>query len=146
MSGGTLTLDASIPPPAIVHVGFPYTSDLETLNIATIEQKPTNVGPITVNKLYVTTQRSRGVFVGATFPDANKVDGMEMIQVIDGEPRTDGNIVGNRYQEPVSKRYEVTLPGDWQSNGRICVRVVDPVHAEILSIIPDAEANLRRGD
>lgn len=143
---GSITLPPEVPPPAIVHVGRPFTSDLETLSLATVEQKPTLIEPITVNKLYVKVQETRGLYVGANFPDDNKVEGMERPQVIDGEPMTDGNILANRYQRPVSKRYEITLPGDWDRNGRICARVVDPLHAEILSIIPDAEANLRRGD
>lgn len=143
---GEITLPPEIPAPAIVHVGRPFTSDLETLSIATVEQKPTTIEPLTVNKLYIKVQRTRGLYVGSKFPANNKVAGMERPQVIDGEPMTDGNIVANRYQEPVSKRYELTLGGDWETNGRVCVRVVDPVHAEILSIIPDVEANLRRGD
>lgn len=144
--GGEITLPPEIPAPAIVHVGRPFTADLETLAIATVEQKPTLIEPVTINKLYIKVQRTRGLYIGSKFPANNKVAGMERPQVIDGEPMTDGNIVGNRYQEPVSKRYELTLGGDWETNGRVCVRVVDPVHAEILSIIPDVEANLRRGD
>lgn len=146
VTSGEIEIPGSIPAPAILHVGRPFTADIETLSIATIEQKPSVIEPITVNKLYVKVQNTRGVYVGSKFPDDDKVEGMELTQVIDGEPMTDGNIIANRYQEPVSKRYEITLDGNWETNGRICARVVDPVHAEILSIISDAEANFRRGD
>lgn len=47
------------------------------------------------------------------------------------------NLTGNRYKEGLSKRLEVPLKGSWSSQGRISIRQVDPLHFEILSIIPD---------
>ena len=68
---------------------------------------------------------------------------MEDLDVFDVPSGTD--IIGNRYKQPASKRVEQTLPGTWESQGQISIRQVDPIHFEILSIIPDVEI-LRRSD
>lgn len=134
---------------AIILVGRPITADIKTLNISTVEQKPTLVESLNVNKLYIRVHQSRGLYVSNKFPeedagevDGNSVEGMEDLDVFYVPSGRD--IVGNRYKEPDSRRIEQTLPGNWESNGEISIRQVDPVHFEILSIIPDVEVLFRR--
>lgn len=128
---------------AIIHVGRPITFDMETLDIDTVEQRPTLIESKTVNKLYLKTYNSRGLYVNNTFPNNDKVDGMQDIDSISVDYTEDNPIIGNTYQKPKTNRYEVILPGDWKSQGRVCIRQVDPLHFEILSIIPDLE-DMRR--
>jgi hypothetical protein len=138
---------------AIVHVGLPITGDIETLDIDTVDQKPVLIESKTVNKVYVHTYRSRGLYVGNRFPSDDKLEGTDVTSAnmvtLEGLNRYQVNyenenpITGNRYQQPQSIRHEITLPGDWDSNGRIAIRQVDPVHAEILSIMPDFEIEER---
>lgn len=135
---------------AIIHFGRPRVSDIETLDIDTVEQRPVLIESKTVNKVYVRTHQSRGLFVGHRFPEMDKVRGQPesaaqmtpldtyLVDYDEEEP-----ILGNRYDQPTSRRYEVVLPGDWKSQGRICLRQVDPVHFEILSIIPDLDDQRR---
>lgn len=130
---------------AIVHIGRPYVSDVETLDIDTIEQHPTLIESLTLNKLYIKVHRTRGFFISNTFPEDDSVEGMQSISDIAVNYEEENPIIGNRPPQPVTKRLEVTLPGDWKSQGRVCIRNVDPVHFEILSIIPDIE-ELRRLD
>jgi len=68
------------------------------------------------------------------------MEDMEKFDVPDGY-----DIIGNRYKQPTSRRIEKTLPGNWDSQGQIAIRQVDPLHFEILSIIPDIEV-LRRSN
>ena len=142
VSSGSITLPNSRRG-AIVHIGRPFTADVETLDVDTVEQRPTLIESKTLNKLYVKVHNSRGLYVGNNFPADNKVDEMQELDsyIVDYE---DANpIIANRYDQPQSKRVEVTIPGDWRSQGRVCIRQVDPLHFEILSLIPDLE-DMRR--
>lgn len=130
-------------PGAIVVIGRPFVMDTKTLNISTVSQSPTIVESVNVNKLYMRVYKSRGLFVSNKFPeeadgekDGSSVSGMEDIDVYDVNPE---GIIANRSKQPDSKRYEITIPGSWDSQGRISIRQVDPLHFEILSIIPDVE-------
>lgn len=130
---------------AVVHVGRVYAMDVGTLDIDTNEQKPTLIESQTVNKLYMKVFESRGLFVASKFPDNNSVAGMEPIDRYPIDYTEAVPFLGNRFKPALSVRHEITLPGDWQSNGRMAVRQVDPVHFEILSIIPDVEVHARSG-
>ena len=149
--GGQIEIPEEFNGGAIVHIGRPITADAETLDIETVEQRPVFLESDTLNKLYIQQYDTRGMWAGPQFPFGNKVAGdpdraeipMVDIDKIDVEYPDENEIVGNRYQGLTTKRSEITTPGDWESRGRICVRQVDPVHFEILSIIPDLE-DLRR--
>jgi len=149
VSGGTITIPED-GRGAIIVVGRPIAADVKTLNISTVEQSPTLIESINVLKLYIRIFESRGLFISNVFPEeeAGEVDGtsvkdMEDLDIFDVPSGTD--IIGNRYKEPASKRIEVTLPGSWESQGKVSIRHVDPVQFEILSIIPDVEV-MKRSD
>jgi hypothetical protein len=144
VAAGSITLPGTLKG-AIVHIGRPITADVETLDVDTVEQRPVLIESQTVNKVYVKLFESRGIFVHNEFPDDDKVLAMSAINVadVDDNGGDDAGILGNRYIEPVTDRFEVTLDGDWKSNGRVCMRHVDCDHFEILSIIPDTEDERR---
>lgn len=129
---------------AIIIVGRPITADIKTLNISTVEQSPTLIESLTVDKLYIRVQDTRGLYVDNQFPEEKtggkdgtsvlKMQDLDLFFVPDGY-----DIIGNRYKQPVSKRLEHTIPGSWKNNGQIAIRQVDPLHFQILSIIPDVE-------
>lgn len=127
---------------AFIHVGRPICADVKTLNVSTVEQSPTLIESVNVNKMYVRVNESRGVYVANTFPeeaidqkDGTSVKQMDSIDEALVPEQTD--LIGNKYFSPVSKRCEITVPGSWSNNGQISLRQVDPYHFEILSIIPD---------
>lgn len=130
---------------AMVHVGRPIIGDVETLDIDTVEQSPTLIESLNVNKLYIKVHNSQGLYVGNKYPVDTNVKGMQPIDSFDVDYSEDNPIIGNRAAQNKTKRIEVTLPGDWKSNGKIAIRQVDPLHFEILSIIPDCEI-LNRSD
>ncbi len=143
--GGVLTFPAGFAGGAIIHIGRPIVGDVGTLKIATVEQAPTLIESITVNKVYVKTHQSRGLFIGHKFPDHESVETMRPLTNYDLDLNQEAPVVPNRYEQPVSRRYEITLPGEWGNQGEICLRQVDPVHFHIVSIIPDVTI-LKRGD
>ena len=152
-SSTTLTVTAgaiTLPQPsAITLIGRPITADVKTLNISTVEQSPVTLESLTANKIYVRVHKSRGIYVSNQFPE-NKigdVDGTSVLKMNDIDfyvSKGATPTIGNRYKQPSSKRVEVTIAGDWDSQGQISLRQVDPIHFEILSIIADLEVE-RRG-
>lgn len=140
VSGGEITLPDDMIG-AFIHVGLPYASDVETLDIDTVEQKPALIESKIVHKVFVKVLQTRGLYIGPMFPVNNYVAGgqnespMEDMEQRQEEYNT--GTVGNKAQDPVSKRIEVTPENSWFNNGRICFRQVDPLPFELLSIIPD---------
>lgn len=138
LAAGAITLPNSLKS-AITHVGRPITYDVGTLAIDTVEQRPVLLEAKTANKAYVKVHRSGALYIGTEFPDEDKVAGMESLDELAVDYEDEIPILGNRYQAPTTERVEVTLPGSWDTEGRLCIRQVDPIHFEILSIIPDLE-------
>ncbi|MGL4560321.1 MAG: hypothetical protein ACRCV5_22700, partial [Afipia sp.] len=140
VSGGQITLPNNMLG-AWINVGVPIISDVETLDIDTVEQRPVLIESKIVNKVYTKVHRTRGLYVGNKFPSDNTNEGMD--DLLEHEiPEEEENLVEEAPRE-VTRRVETTIPGDWNSNGRVCYRQVDPVHWEILSIIPDVEDQRR---
>lgn len=149
VSSGSITIPNS-KRGAIIVVGRPIVADIKTLNINTVEQRPTAIESLNVGKLYIRVHKTRGLYASNKFPeeatlevDGTGVAGMENLDTYDVPSDTD--IIGNTYKKPVSKRIELTTEGEWDSQGQIALRQVDPVHFEILSIITDLEL-LNRSD
>lgn len=153
VTGGQIELPAGMYG-AIVHVGRPIVADVETLDVDTVEQAPTLVESITCNKVYIKIHNSRGLYIGNRFgeddglsydADDESLGHMEAIDEFDVDYDDDDEIIANRPPPAVTARRELTLPGDWRSQGRICLRQVDPIHFQILSIIPDLDIKKRSG-
>jgi len=138
VNGGKITLpvrDFEQMRGAFITVGLPIVSDVETLDVATLEQKPTMVEDLICSKLYMRVHKTLGTYVSSEFPANNFVKGMTTPDEREENNET-GNI-GNAAQKPISKRYAMSIPNDWKSRGRICLRQVDPYPFEILSFLPD---------
>lgn len=128
---------------AIVHIGRPYVMDIETLDMETVEQRPIHIESKTVNKIYVKTYQTRGLYIGNQFDPDGAVEGMENADSYVVNYEDTNPFIANRYDQPKSRRLEITLGGEWDSNGRVCIRQVDPLHFEILSIYTDVEDQRR---
>lgn len=143
VAGGSLTLPDGLKG-AIVHVGRPIVADMKTLPATTVEQGPTTIESMTANKMYVKVEDSRGIYVGNAFPEEvnDEVDGtsVENMEALDESlvPEYDP-LIGNKFLDPISKRFERVIPGSWNNQGSISFRQVDPLHFEIISVISDLE-------
>lgn len=122
---------------AICHVGRPIVGDIETLDIDTVEQAPTLLESLTVNKIYVKTKDAKGLYIGPKFPDDDGVEDMVPVETLNVP------LTGNRTPPEQTKRFELMIAGGYSNQGKVCIRQVDPLHAEILSIIPDVEIHKR---
>ena len=122
-------------PYAFVQIGIPMTVDIQTLDLDTVEQKPTKLESKIIQKVWIKVYNSLAMYVGSTLQDNDSVHGMVNPFTREEDPDT-GNI-GNAAQVPQTKMYDFAIPNDWKSNGRIAIRQVDPLPLEILSITPD---------
>jgi len=127
VSGDTITLDKFY---AKIHVGLPYISDIETLDIDVAQGETVADKSKFIGKVAVRTENTRGLFVG-------------------GEPATDSDPLKNLYEvrmrqfedydQPVSLSTDVSIipiNSTWNNNGRIFIRQVDPLPASILAVYP----------
>lgn len=126
ITNGSLVLDKAY---SVIHVGLPYISDIQTLDIdttsgETIADKYKNTGKVT---LYV--EKTRGLFVGPKEPKTDLLDGMTEIK----------SRLFENYDEPVdlaTGKMDIIIRSEWNSNGRVFIRQIDPIPASILAIVP----------
>ena len=122
-STGSLTLPRSF---GRVHVGLPYTSEIETLDpeitsrsITTIQGKKKKVG-----KVIVRFERSRGAWIGPTTTDLIEIKTREYENY--GQPTS--LLTGDE---------EVVLTSRWNEHGRLVIRQRDPLPMTVLAIVAD---------
>jgi hypothetical protein len=128
VTGGVITLDQ---PYAVIHVGLPYIGDLETLDIDLPGPRTVKDKKSLVSRVLLMVKESRGIFVG---PGWGPSDDDPLANMQEARPRDDDAGYG-----PVSlmtDTLEVPIESDWNSNGRLLVRQVDPLPLTVLSIAP----------
>jgi len=124
----------------VIHAGLPITSDIETLDIDTVDGETLADKKKLINKLNLFVENTRGLFAGSKIPSDDDDDPLEGLYEIKAR-----NSEG--YDDPVSLKTEVleiNLEAGWNSNGRVFIRQVDPLPATILSIVPSGYIPFRR--
>lgn len=132
VENGLITLDKQY---AVIHVGLPYYSDIETLDIdlpegETLADKAKNVSEVT---LFI--EDTRGIWIGGSPPtddDSNPLEGLTELKIRDTED----------YDSPVSlttDNVSVNIRPEWNSNGRVFIRQIDPIPMTILSVNPSGK-------
>jgi hypothetical protein len=127
----------------VIHVGLPMTSDFQTLdvefaNAETMVSKKINIGKVNLKVL-----DSRGIFVGPTKPtDAEELSSATFLKGLVEEKirQYEG------YDSPVALKtgeFNITIPGQWKSNGRVFGRNTDPIPCTILSIHPEGNIPIK---
>lgn len=135
VSNGTITLDKCY---GVIHVGLPITADIETLDIDTAQGESIANKKKILTRVNLQVEKTRGVFVGAEAPSDDSIQDLEEIKARDAE----------FYDDPIdlkNDRIEVNIRPEWNSNGRIFVRQVDPLPMSILSVIPDGLLPFKAG-
>lgn len=127
-AGGVVDLDQ---PYAVIHVGLPYTSDLETLDIDTASGPSLKERFMSVGHVGVFVEKSRPFFAGRAPPKAGQdpLYGLQELKLRESEG----------YDDPVAlltSDETINIDQHWDTNGRVFLRQVDPVPTTILSIIP----------
>lgn len=118
VSGGSITLDK---PAALVHVGLPYNSDLQTLPVAMNIEGFGQGRRKAINNAYMRLYRSSGIFVG---PDETRLTEAKLRST---EP----------WGSPPSlktEEIEVMVTPSWQDGGQVYVRQSDPLPLTIVNM------------
>lgn len=128
VTNGTITLDN---PHVVVHVGRPYTCDLETLDIDTVQGETMVDKYKLINKVHAYVEESRGLWAGNEAPTS---DSDYRSQLTEFRLRNDED-----YESPsalLTEPIEVVTKAVWNKQGHVFIRQTDPVPATILSIAP----------
>jgi len=127
VTAGTITLSQCY---GLVHVGLPYISDLQTLDIDTAEGETLADKMKFVSKVTMHLEKSRGIWVGAKPPSDDATDALE--NLTEAKIR---NLEG--YNEPndlFTGKLSVAIRPEWNSNGRVFIRQVDPLPVSVLAV------------
>jgi len=122
---GTVVLDK---PYAVVHVGLPYITDIETLTIDTVNGETISNKKQLVNEVTLSLEETRAIAVGAEIPTGD--DTLEnMEEMVPQGVDYDGAGL-------VTGKVKVTVPASWNSNGHLALRNVHPLPLKINAMVP----------
>lgn len=129
VSSGEITLDR---PYVVIHVGLPYISDLETLDIDTVNGETMIDKKKLIGKVVMFVEKTRGLFVGNEPPSDDTDDPLENLYELKIREAEGYDDAVDLTTGPV----DIIIAADWNSNGRVFIRQVDPIPATVLSITP----------
>lgn len=130
VTGGVVTLPEHA---SVVHIGLPYTSTLETLDMAQ-PQGQTKAKSINVPRVFLTVQESRAVFVAT-----NKY-GSSGDLVADGFYEVKQRDPGLGYDAAIPAQtdiFEIVTNTAWSNKGRIAIKQPKPLPITINCITPE---------
>lgn len=108
------------------YVGIPYTSEMETLDIETGDNRTLTDSMKLINSAGLGMMETRGGFFGMP---GKKLEEMEELV-----HRTDGDMF--QQTQNINGHHVVSLPAEWTEGGRVNIKNVDPVPMTILSVYP----------
>lgn len=129
VTNGTVTLDDYY---TYIRVGIPYYCDMETLNIDTVSSETLIDKNKSVGSVTLMLEDSRGVWVGPKPPSDDDTDPLEGLT--EAKFPDDASLDGP--QPMTTGEIEVIIQAEWNSNGRVFIRQVDPVPLKILAVAP----------
>lgn len=122
--GGSVSIQA---PAMLVHIGLPYLSDFETLDLTLQNQPNFLAAQKRVNKVTVLCEESRGLFAG-----------VDVDNLYEFKQRGTEN-----YNDPIALltgQAEIQVSSNWEKPGRVFVRQSDPLPATILGVLFNVQA------
>ncbi len=120
VTNGTVTLDE---PHSVIHVGLPYTSDMETLTIESVSGQSLADKKKHIDKLTLLVEATRGIWAGVS---TDRLSELKMRNTED-------------YESPIelaTGEVHLGIRPDWNFEGRFIVRQIDPLPVAILSAVP----------
>ncbi len=126
---------------AVIHAGIPFIADLETLDIDTNQAETLADKEKLISEVLISVEESRGIWAGRQAPTNDLVDPLEGL--------TELKIRGDEdYADPVDLKtgiVKIRIEANWNSNGRVFIRQVDPLPLTILAVAPSGSIPLKRG-
>lgn len=134
-----LTVDGGeieLPMPYVkIHVGLPILAEMETLNIDTAQSETLIDKKKLITQISMWVERTRAIWAGSARPkdDETPITGLTQ-DLVEAKVRADEG-----YDDPVSELtgvIELGIQSQWNDNGRVILRQIDPVAAAISTISP----------
>ncbi len=124
VSSGEITLDNAA---ELVHVGLPYISELETLNIDIADDRGASQGrKKIVGETTLHFKDTRGAWVGTDEDDIREITFTDEAD-------------GDNPPDLFTGKKSITFPDNYRKEKRILVRQTAPLPVTVLSIIPEVE-------
>lgn len=121
---GTITLNYEA---ELVHIGLPYTADMQTLPLAMETEAAFQGTRKNVSKVYARLSRSSGVFAGPT------ADTLVELKQRGDEPMGEPPAL-------LSGIYEIPIRGSWSDEGQVWLRQANPLPLMVSAIVLEVEA------
>lgn len=132
VTNGRITLDANY---GVVRVGLPITADLETLNIDTPAGETTADKSENISAITAWFEKTRGVFIGPKNPsEVEDWSGDVLENLVEMKVREYEAM--NEPTRLLTDTKNIDLLSEWNSNGRVFIRQVDPLPMTINAIAP----------
>jgi len=138
VTNGTLTLDDNY---TVIHIGLPYTTDIETLNIDTAQGETIADKKNLITKVTMFVEKTRGLWLGHEAPPDEEDDFLGGLTEVKAR-------AFEGYDEPVdlsTGTMDINIKSEWNSNGRIFIRQTDPVPMSLLAAFPSGYLPFRSG-
>lgn len=121
---GSITLDN---PASTVHVGLPYLSEIETLNLEVSQQDGTMQGrKVKINSVVIFVEQSLGCKLS---PSDGSYEDEFLLRPLDG------SVIGQQMELQTAQK-EQDFQGGWEDSGNIRIVQRDPLPMTIVGIIP----------
>lgn len=126
VESGGITLEKAY---GVIHVGLPYISDLETLDIDTVAAETLQDKGQLVNEVTIHLHTTRSLHAGRALPTGDDpIEGLELMKPQGVNHSGPANLVTGKVTMPI--------PGDWNSSGRVAIRNIYPLPATVTGVAP----------
>lgn len=129
VANGAITLPR---PYAVVHVGLPYISDIETLDIDAPNIQTLSTKKILITEVTARVYKTKGVWFGREAPSDDETDALEGL--------TELKLRSNEsMDDPVALKtgvIDTIIETKWSEGGRVFIRQVDPLPLTLISLTP----------
>lgn len=114
----------------IIHVGLPYVSDAQTLDLEVLGQETLIDKKKQVNQVTLLVESSRGIWAGEPNEDGT-VNTNNLYEQVQRSP-------GDEYKmiTPLTGKVIISMSASWNTGGRVHVRQRDPLPLSLLAVIP----------
>jgi hypothetical protein len=126
---GQIELDR---PYVVVHVGLPYISDLETLPLDVVQGETRATSAKQITSVGLLLDKSRGILVGPKPPEDDDTDPVgDLIQM-----KLQEHVDYDSVNDMLSGVEKVNILPEWNRNGRVFIRQIDPIPMGVMAIYP----------
>lgn len=132
VSNGSVTFDKCH---QVIHAGLAYLPDTELLDMDTLQGESLIGKGKEITSVTLFVEKSRGIWTGPKPPTNDAVDATEGLT--EAKCRSDED-----QESPVNLKtdsVDVPINGEWNTNGRVFIRQIDPLPLHILAVAPTGD-------